>query len=75
MQIPSLSYAIESLSLSDRATVAAVHGCDELQMMTVLHHVTTWQRLLVHLNPAARALLERIRRAGGHLPMTAPDRG
>jgi hypothetical protein len=45
MQIASLAYALESLSLSDRATVAAVHGCDELQMMTVLHHAATWQRL------------------------------
>ncbi|NBU63508.1 MAG: hypothetical protein EBS29_03240 [Chloroflexia bacterium] len=69
MHIASLSYALESLSLSDRATVAAVHGCDELQMVSVLSQVATWQRLLRQLDRPARALLDRIRRAGGHVPM------
>ena len=69
MHIASLSYALESLSLSDRATMAAVHGCDELQLMTVLHKPVTWHQLCLRLAPAARALLDRIRRAGGQLPM------
>jgi len=70
MQIASLSYALESLSLSDRATMAAVHGCDERHVMTVLQKPASWQRVLLHLAPAARALLDRMRRAGGRLPMT-----
>ena len=69
MHIASLSYALESLSLSDRATMAAVHRCDELQMVAVLQKPAAWQRGLLHLAPAARALLDRIRRAGGQLPM------
>ncbi len=69
MHIASLSYALESLSLSDRATMAAVHGCGELQLMAVLHKPATWQQLCLRLAPAARALLDRIRRAGGQLPM------
>lgn len=69
MQIMSLSDALESLSRSDRATLAGVHGCDELQLVTVLHKPATWQRQCVRLGSAARALLDRIRRAGGYLPM------
>ncbi len=69
MQRMTLSHALESLSLSDRATMAAVHVCDELQLATMLHTPRTWLQVLRQIDPATRALLDRIRRAGGQLPM------
>lgn len=68
MNVPSLVTMWESLSLSDRAALAVAHGIDEQIVDTVLDDMTVWPRLIERFPRPTRAVLARIRRAGGALP-------
>lgn len=70
MHTPSLSAMIESLSLSDRATMATTHLLGEHEIDALLHDATRWQQCLDRLPRPAQSIIARIRRAGGWLPVS-----
>lgn len=68
MNTPSLASMWESLSLSDRAAIAVAHGIDEQSVDDVVHDTSVWSRLMERFSRPTRAIVARIRRAGGVLP-------
>jgi hypothetical protein len=68
MNTPSLASLCESLSFSDRAALAVAHGIDEQNVNVIMHDESVWPRLIDRLPRPTRAIVARIRRAGGMLP-------
>lgn len=70
MQLPTLAESIERLSLSDRTTVATLHACHEAQLVQVWHDASHWHTMYTRMPTHVRAVLDRVRRAGGTSPAT-----
>lgn len=68
MNAPSLVSMWESLSLGDRAAIAVAHGIDEHDVERVVYDTSVWSRLVDDYSRPTRAVLARIRRAGGSIP-------
>lgn len=68
MNTPSLASLWESLSLSDRAAIAVAHGIDEQVIDGVVHDASVWPRVMERFPRPTRAIVARLRRAGGVLP-------
>lgn len=68
MHIPALTTFFASLSLSDRAAMAVAHQCDEGDLDRLLQDDTQWMQCYIHLPRPTKAIVDRMRRAGGVLP-------
>ncbi|MEY3989773.1 MAG: hypothetical protein RI985_854 [Chloroflexota bacterium] len=68
MNTPSLALMCESLSYSDRAAMAVAHGVDNHDIDTIMHDVSVWPRIMERFSQPTRAIVARMRRAGGVLP-------
>jgi len=65
-----LSDYIAQASLSDQATIATSHALTEVAFLARMGESALWRHWYINVPRAVRGLLDRIRRAGGHLPMT-----
>lgn len=63
--LPPLEALLAELSLSDRATVAALHACPEDELVPRLHQHAHWVQISQRLPATAAAVLARLRRMGG----------
>lgn len=54
--------------MSDRAAIAIAHGVDEQSVDRIVHDVAVWSQFITRCPRPTRAIVARIRRAGGVLP-------
>lgn len=69
MDAHRLSDFIVQASLSDQTTIASSHALTEVAFIARMGESALWHRWYVNVPRAVRGLLDRVRRAGGRLPM------
>lgn len=65
-----LSDEFAQISLSDQATIATSHALSEVDFAAQMSDAPLWHRWYASLSRPVRGVLDRIRHAGGHLPMS-----